>query len=288
MAEKENRYPENVIGRYYVDEQCIDCDFCRQKAANNFTRHEDGGFSYVFKQPVTPEEEKLIFEDEEKSEATQTIESTETSEAPPELDEKKAEEYSTILDDIFEDETVEEASKSKDEASEEDASEEIVPSEKETTGNTITEIREVETGQEEREKSKEPTRKPSASEVPPSLQAEIEATEITEVQDLQKAAPEAPGEPSQPEETAAKTEIEPTDVEMPEPSPKKPSKRKGTRGDKIVTTTLGEIYAAQGQLSKAIYVFETLLKKHPENKAYKQKISFLKHKLAQQKDEAKA
>ena len=187
----------------------------------------------------------------------------------------------------FEDETAEQASKSKDEASEEDASEEIVASEKETTEDTITEVQ-VETDQEEPVELTEPTPKPSVSEEASAPQAAIEHTEITEAQDLQKAAPETPAEPfHEPEETVAKTEIEPADVEMPEPSPKKPSKRKGTRGDKIVTTTLGEIYAAQGQLSKAIYVFETLLKKHPENKAYKQKISFLKHKLAQQKDEAK-
>lgn len=57
MADKANRYPVNVAGKYYVDNQCIDCDLCRETAPDNFKRNEDGGYSYVFKQPVSPEEE---------------------------------------------------------------------------------------------------------------------------------------------------------------------------------------------------------------------------------------
>ena len=56
MAELENRYPENVEGEYYVDDQCIDCDLCRETAPSNFTRQEDEGYSYVYKQPETDEE----------------------------------------------------------------------------------------------------------------------------------------------------------------------------------------------------------------------------------------
>ena len=47
MADIANRYPENVAGKYYVDNQCIDCDLCRETAPENFTRNEDGGYSYV-------------------------------------------------------------------------------------------------------------------------------------------------------------------------------------------------------------------------------------------------
>ena len=46
-------------GKFYVDDQCIDCDLCRETAPANFTRSDDGGYSYVFKQPTTPEEEDL-------------------------------------------------------------------------------------------------------------------------------------------------------------------------------------------------------------------------------------
>jgi ferredoxin len=51
MANRSEKHPENVDGMYYVDEQCIDCDLCREEAPNNFTRQEEEGYSYVFKQP---------------------------------------------------------------------------------------------------------------------------------------------------------------------------------------------------------------------------------------------
>jgi len=57
MADAANKYPENVSGKYYVDNQCIDCDLCRETAPDNFTRNEDGGYSYLCKQPESPEEE---------------------------------------------------------------------------------------------------------------------------------------------------------------------------------------------------------------------------------------
>jgi ferredoxin len=62
MAVFANRYSDNVSGKFYVDDQCIDCDLCRETAPDNFTRNEDGGYSYVFKQPVTPDEEALCKE----------------------------------------------------------------------------------------------------------------------------------------------------------------------------------------------------------------------------------
>ena len=51
MAEKDDKWPENATGKFYVDEQCIDCDLCRETAPDFFTRDEDGGYSYVHKQP---------------------------------------------------------------------------------------------------------------------------------------------------------------------------------------------------------------------------------------------
>jgi ferredoxin len=58
MADIANRYPENVTGKFYVDNQCIDCDLCRETAPTCFTRNDDGGYSYVFKQPENEDEEK--------------------------------------------------------------------------------------------------------------------------------------------------------------------------------------------------------------------------------------
>src|SRR5665213_2782199 len=57
MADAANKYPENVAGKYYVDNQCIDCDLCRETAPDNYKRNDDGGYSFVYKQPTTPEEE---------------------------------------------------------------------------------------------------------------------------------------------------------------------------------------------------------------------------------------
>ena len=62
MADASNRYAQNIQGAFYVDDQCIDCDLCRETAPANFKRDDDGGHSYVFKQPESPEEEALCKE----------------------------------------------------------------------------------------------------------------------------------------------------------------------------------------------------------------------------------
>ncbi|MFN7561749.1 MAG: ferredoxin [Prosthecobacter sp.] len=62
MADAANKYAHNVTGAYYVDDQCIDCDLCRETAPANFKRDDDGGHSYVFKQPESDEERNLCEE----------------------------------------------------------------------------------------------------------------------------------------------------------------------------------------------------------------------------------
>jgi len=62
MADAANKYPENVEGKFYVDDQCIDCDLCRETAPANFKRNDDGGHSFVYKQPESPDEEALCKE----------------------------------------------------------------------------------------------------------------------------------------------------------------------------------------------------------------------------------
>ena len=59
MADLADIVKENVVGKYFVDEQCIDCDLCRETAGDNFQRSDDEGYSYVYKQPVNEEEEEL-------------------------------------------------------------------------------------------------------------------------------------------------------------------------------------------------------------------------------------
>jgi ferredoxin len=57
VADRRDQLPENVAGKFYVDSQCIDCDVCRVTAPENFQRSEEKGYSYVYRQPDTPEEQ---------------------------------------------------------------------------------------------------------------------------------------------------------------------------------------------------------------------------------------
>jgi ferredoxin len=57
MADRNLKVRENVPGRFYVDATCIDCEFCRETAPENFARHDPGRYSFVARQPGTDEEE---------------------------------------------------------------------------------------------------------------------------------------------------------------------------------------------------------------------------------------
>lgn len=56
MADRTDKNPLNVPGKYYNDLTCIDCDRCREMAPEFFIRNDDEALTYVWKQPVTPEE----------------------------------------------------------------------------------------------------------------------------------------------------------------------------------------------------------------------------------------
>ena len=62
MADEENKYEDNVSGKFYVDDQCIDCDLCRETAPDHFKRNDDGGYSFLFNQPTDEDEETLCKE----------------------------------------------------------------------------------------------------------------------------------------------------------------------------------------------------------------------------------
>lgn len=62
MADLEDKNPESVAGKFYVDSQCIDCDLCRETAPENFQRSDEEGYSYVYKQPENEEEKALCME----------------------------------------------------------------------------------------------------------------------------------------------------------------------------------------------------------------------------------
>ncbi len=58
MADKEQKWNENVEGKYYVDRNCIAAKFCVSAAPNSFRMDESGGHAYVARQPGTPEEQE--------------------------------------------------------------------------------------------------------------------------------------------------------------------------------------------------------------------------------------
>lgn len=62
MAFVKDKLQYNAPGKFYVDCQCIDCDVCRDTSPANFTRNDENGYSYVYKQPQTPEEIALCDE----------------------------------------------------------------------------------------------------------------------------------------------------------------------------------------------------------------------------------
>lgn len=58
MADREDRYEDNVPGKWYVDKKCILCSVCSEAAPKNFKEAPDGDHDFVFKQPDSPEEEQ--------------------------------------------------------------------------------------------------------------------------------------------------------------------------------------------------------------------------------------
>ena len=51
MADKNDKYDENVPGKFYVDQECIACDACVLAAPDHFNMDEDDGRAFVIKQP---------------------------------------------------------------------------------------------------------------------------------------------------------------------------------------------------------------------------------------------
>ena len=56
MADKNSRFKQNVLGKYYVDDQCIACDACCVEAPKFFAMNDSDGHAFVKLQPITPAE----------------------------------------------------------------------------------------------------------------------------------------------------------------------------------------------------------------------------------------
>lgn len=282
----------SIVGEYVIEagdeEEDINLDIPEQKMPEPPAQPEEqelppqADLESVSPMPVSPEEEDLLFrEPEDKSEVE--TEDVIKSQAPPppdvdedaEIDEAKAEEFSYILDDIFKDEVVEEGKGRTSGAgsiNREGSSE--TPSLQDDADQFLADLQmsDDEPGQTQ-EQDFSDLEQPG--ETKPDEDEDEPANDTFDDSDFGDfGMPEAPPEPK-PEKSA------------PPPAPAKSSSGKNRdKGDKIVTPTLGEIYAAQGQYSKAIDVFETLIKKHPDNDFYHEKIAMLKQKLAEQRDES--
>lgn len=57
MADKNDSWPENKPGKFFVDRSCIACDACCIAAPDNFKMDENDGHAYLSKQPASPAEE---------------------------------------------------------------------------------------------------------------------------------------------------------------------------------------------------------------------------------------
>lgn len=56
MANKAAKNPKNVAGKFYVDENCINCGQCHDIAPDFFVENSDTGTMYVVKQPTSADE----------------------------------------------------------------------------------------------------------------------------------------------------------------------------------------------------------------------------------------
>lgn len=52
MANVDEKFPENVPGRFYVDTECISCDTCGGLAGDHFMLTESNSHAFVFNQPT--------------------------------------------------------------------------------------------------------------------------------------------------------------------------------------------------------------------------------------------
>ncbi|HEY5752767.1 MAG TPA: ferredoxin [Chthoniobacterales bacterium] len=56
MADKNNILPENVPGKWYVDDTCTPCRVCLDEAPQLLKYNDDETYVYFFKQPDGEEE----------------------------------------------------------------------------------------------------------------------------------------------------------------------------------------------------------------------------------------
>lgn len=224
---------------------------------------------------ISPQEE-VKSEEKLQEEQSPIPEETEMISAEQSAKNEK-EEFDYILDEIFEDEVLTEKAEPTSEITEEDLSsaihkrvESLNENEQQAQPFFTEEEKEALHPEEQQMGTVSPEKEASAAE------------SVEELPEEKTAGTEKP-EP----EGAAVPEKEITKTAPPQPESEVyeiTEERQGSGA--IVTPTLGEIYAAQGHYSKAIGVYEILLKKDPNNQAYKDKIAYLRNKLSEEQDKS--
>ncbi|PJZ50690.1 ferredoxin [Leptospira saintgironsiae] len=56
MADKNDKVPENVPGKFYIDNSCVPCNDCLEEAPQLLKYTDDESKVYFHKQPASPEE----------------------------------------------------------------------------------------------------------------------------------------------------------------------------------------------------------------------------------------
>lgn len=62
MSHEPERLPENTEGRFFVTDECTDCDTCRCIAPDFFVRNDDAGYTFLVRQPATEDDEDAVYE----------------------------------------------------------------------------------------------------------------------------------------------------------------------------------------------------------------------------------
>lgn len=62
MADPNLKWPENVPGKFYVDQKCISCGACWRKDPEHFKSHEVHTYAYIQNQPKKSLELELCHE----------------------------------------------------------------------------------------------------------------------------------------------------------------------------------------------------------------------------------
>ena len=62
MANENDKHPLNAQGEFFNDLTCIDCGLCPELVPTVFRRDDEGGYSYVYKQPTSKEERAAFME----------------------------------------------------------------------------------------------------------------------------------------------------------------------------------------------------------------------------------